>query len=217
MLHHDATTSLLTSDVSQPAGSQTMEANAPMDTECLLEIAREVRSHVGVTVPNKCLCDQQLHEAWHFLQREIFEKKYMYNCDLRDKIEAYRRDPHSFNRTKTQQLSKTRRSVFKAWVHNLIGDRTLFANLVRHGRWFTDNAFPIRTFWCKNHVVLEAPQKITIPVSNHHKEISIQFSRTPVHTIWSRRQYQLTPGKLPQRISENTETTFDEWMSWEVL
>ena len=148
---------------------------------------------------------------------EKYSKKYMYNCDLRDKIEAYRRDPHSFNRTKTQQLSKTRRSAFKAWVHSLIGDRTLFANLVRHGRWFTDNAFPIRTFWCKNHVVLEAPQQITIPVSNHHKEISIQFSRTPVHTIWSRRQYQLTPGKLPQRISENTETTFDEWMSWEVL
>ena len=219
MSHHDATTSLLTSDVSQPAGSQTM-----------LGIAREMRSHVGVTVANKCLSEHQLHEAWQFLQREIFEK-YMRNYNLRDKIQAYECDPHSFSSTEAQKLDKARRSAFKAWVHSLIGGTAFFADLVKHGLHDaeilhslvsfipirTDNAFPTRTFWSKNHVVLHAPQQVTIPISNHRREISIRFTRTPVQTICFQRQYQLTPGKQAQMVSEKSENTWDEWISWDLL
>ena len=53
MIHQDATTSLLTSNVSQLAGSQTIEA------ECVLAIAREV------TVANNCLSEHQLHRVSH--------------------------------------------------------------------------------------------------------------------------------------------------------
>ena len=56
MIHHDASTSLLTSDVSQPAGSHVV-----IDTECVLAIAREEQPPVRVTVEHKCLSEHQLH------------------------------------------------------------------------------------------------------------------------------------------------------------
>ena len=162
---------------------------------------------------------------------ERSSKKYMRNYNLGDTIQAYECDLHSVSSTEAQKLDKARRSAFKAWVHSLIGGTAFFADLVKHGLHDaeilhslvsfipirTDNAFPTRTFWSKNHVVLHAPQQVTIPISNHRREISIRFTRTPVQTICFQRQYQLTPGKQAQMVSEKSENTWDEWISWDLL
>ena len=86
-----------------------------------------------------------------------------------------------------------------------------------YSRWFTDNSLPIRTFWSKSRVLFYAPQRVTIPVSNQRRELSIRFSRIPVQTVWFKERYQLTPGRLAQQISGGTANTWDEWISWEAL
>ena len=78
-------------------------------------------------------------------------------------------------------------------------------------RWFTDNAFPIRTFWSKRRVVLHSPQEVAIAAGSGGRELIIRFSRIPVLTEWWKERYQLTPGRMAQQILEETESTWEEW------
>ena len=122
---------LLTSDVSQPAGMSSARR------ECVLDIAHEVRAHVGVTIANKCLSRHQYATAMRFLRHDVFEKKYMRNQLLRAEIQAYESYPDSFNLQAEQELRESRDPAYNAWVHDLMGDTALFLAVVKHGLYDT--------------------------------------------------------------------------------
>ena len=100
---------------------------------------------------------------------------------------------------------------FFQWQYRVVLQRWLRA-ICR--RWFTNNSFPIRTFWTKSHAVYDRPQTVTIPIRSQHNEMSIRFSRIPVETVWFREDYYLTPDDEPLQISNGTQTTWGEWISW---
>ena len=99
-----------------------------------LGIAREARQASGVNEDNIMLSAEQVHKAFSWLHREVFEEHYVNNAKLRDDIERHQTHlENSSSRREKQQLHQNSRGAFKVWMFSLLGNKQLFKYILIHG------------------------------------------------------------------------------------
>ena len=97
------------------------------------ELLKQARAWAGVETNNTPLCKEEFDTALAWL-KDTFEKLYMENVDLKDRI-TLRRESNSaaFTRTEKKKLRSHTRNAFKSWTHSLFGNHSFFMAVLRRG------------------------------------------------------------------------------------
>jgi hypothetical protein len=97
-----------------------------------IDIAEEVRRYVGTDLRGSMTIDQRT-EAYSYLKQEIFQRRFMANIEL--KLWSWRQlvRPGTLRPEDWKAFRTRRRNAWKSWVHDLLGNTSLFHALVREG------------------------------------------------------------------------------------
>ena len=117
-----------------------MSVTGPVDIEtsvrCFetaLKRLQTAREEVGVFRDNQILTDTQFEDAQRWLREACFEKYFMRNQDLVKEIRTYD-DPHKWlSRGHKASIRGRRRSAFKSWKRNQLGNTTLWNAVLMYG------------------------------------------------------------------------------------
>ena len=104
-----------------------------------LELAKSARQYVNVHCANTSLSEKQANDAFDWLQYSVFEKHFMHNETLMQRIQPYDTSTVGWSREETKSLRNARRRVFKVWLRDRMGNIELFLAIVKHGFFDTQS------------------------------------------------------------------------------
>ncbi len=119
-------------DGTKVAGPVDMKATVRLLEDALM-LAQKARRHVDVDTATKTLSTPQFEKAHKWLQRECFEKHFMHNETLKERIRQLDECPDQLSKKQKTSVRGSRPSAFKAFKKGLMGNTQLFHAVMRHG------------------------------------------------------------------------------------
>ena len=101
-------------DGTKVAGPVDMKATVRLLEDALM-LAQKARRHVDVDTATKTLSTPQFEKAHKWLQRECFEKHFMHNETLKERIRELDECPDQLSKKQKTSVRGSRRSAFKAF------------------------------------------------------------------------------------------------------
>lgn len=97
-----------------------------------LELIRRARAAAGHPGVSTTLAKHEFETALGFM-KATFEKHFMENAALREKVRRYDKDPAQFSRKEKNAIRNNRRGAFNSWAQTLLGGIHFFKAVMRHG------------------------------------------------------------------------------------